>query len=47
MSDRTPEAPSQDQRSEQKPDQTPEQIAVRREKLTKLRDEGEAYPNTW
>jgi len=47
MSDHTPEASTQDQTSEQKPDQTPEQIAVRREKLTKLRDEGEAYPNTW
>jgi len=37
--------------SEQTPDQsgpsTPEQIAVRREKLTRLRETGEAYPNTW
>lgn len=43
MSDNAPENASQNQT----PDQTPEQIAVRREKLTKLRDEGEAYPNTW
>ena len=37
--------------SEQKPESsgpsTPEQIAVRREKLTRLREAGEAYPNTW
>ena len=37
--------------SEQTPDQSgpsaPEQIAVRREKLTRLREAGEAYPNTW
>ncbi len=37
--------------SEQNPESTgpstPEQIAVRREKLTKLREAGEAYPNTW
>jgi len=37
--------------SEEKPEHsdpsTPEQIAVRREKLTKLREAGEAYPNTW
>ena len=37
--------------SEKTPDQSgptaPEQIAVRREKLTRLREAGEAYPNTW
>ncbi|MFC1545900.1 lysine--tRNA ligase [Pseudomonadota bacterium] len=37
--------------SEQTPEKsgpsTPEQIAVRREKLTRLREAGEAYPNTW
>jgi len=39
MSEKSPETPSQDQ--------TPEQIAVRREKLERLREAGEAYPNTW
>ena len=39
MSEQKPESSS--------PDQTPEQIAVRREKLAKLREAGEAYPNTW
>ena len=47
MSDMNPEGSSQDKMPEQKPDQTPEQIAVRREKLTQLRETGEAYPNTW
>ena len=35
---------------EQKPQataQTSEQILVRREKLTRMRESGEAYPNTW
>ncbi len=39
MSEQTPETPAQDR--------TPEQIAVRREKLTAIRQSGEAYPNTW
>jgi lysyl-tRNA synthetase class 2 len=46
MSDQTPENPSQDQSPEQSL-QTPEQIAVRREKLNQLREAGEAYPNLW
>ena len=36
--------------NDQKPQaivQTSEQILVRREKLTRMRDAGEAYPNTW
>ncbi|MDX8403382.1 MAG: lysine--tRNA ligase [Mariprofundaceae bacterium] len=39
MSEPKPEKPDQNQ--------TSEQIAVRREKLTKLRESGEAYPNSW
>jgi len=39
MSEQSPENQNQDQ--------TPEQIAVRREKLERLREAGEAYPNSW
>ncbi|MCF7821574.1 MAG: lysine--tRNA ligase [Mariprofundaceae bacterium] len=38
MSEKTPESSGPG---------TPEQIAVRREKLARLRETGEAYPNTW
>ncbi|NOR72591.1 MAG: lysine--tRNA ligase, partial [Mariprofundaceae bacterium] len=38
MSEKTPESSGPG---------TPEQIAVRREKLARLREAGEAYPNTW
>jgi len=36
-----------DNKPQQSAAQTPEQIAVRREKLKRLRQQGEAYPNTW
>jgi len=38
--------PEQHQQQGSRP-QTSEQIIVRREKLTRLRESGEAYPNTW
>ncbi|MDX8392282.1 MAG: lysine--tRNA ligase, partial [Mariprofundaceae bacterium] len=42
MSDSKPQIPIK-----QVGEQLPEQIAVRREKLNRLREQGEAYPNTW
>lgn len=47
MSEQKPETSDQGPTPEQAAEQTPEQIAVRREKLVKLREAGEAYPNTW